>query len=248
MRTLLWFLAVLLVYCASPPHHILAEMPAAQPVATEPRRARVVIVVRDDCPKCEEQLKQLRRSGGPFESMKAVGWKIDTTPDSHIQIVNRKDVPQLANALATADYPAIAAIDGDEVTRYFKSGCTTPLDAWTFNWLLTGKNVRPEEPVAEPVRVATTGNYRLRGNHWSVDGDFNPSQEKVVEHLRGSNHSTSAAAYGNFETWSLEELRSLHDDLHERDGGLAGRVGARPSSSSRSNSSRPLYMTPKAFR
>ncbi len=248
MRFLPWFLAVLLVYCASPPLQILADQPVAKPSSTETRQARVLIIVKDDCPKCEEQLKQLHRPGGPFESMKATGWKIDTTPDAHVQIVNYKDVPKFTVALTTTDYPAVAAIDGEEVTRYFKSGCTTPLDAWTFNWLLTGKNERPTEPATEPVRVATTGNYRLRGNHWSVEGDFNPSQQKIVAHLRGPNHAASASAYGNFEAWSVEELRSLHDDLHEREGGLASGVGVGTSSRSKSSSSRPAYLTPKASR
>lgn len=112
---------------------------------------------------------------------------------------------------------------------------------------MTGRNERPAEPVSEPARVATTGHYRLRGNHWSVEGDFNPTRETTITHLRGPNHVNSIAAYGDIETWSLEELRSLHDDLHEREGGFSSGTGAM-SSSSRSSSSRPSYLLPKTQR
>ncbi len=149
---------------------------------------------------------------------------------------------------ACTDYPVVAGIDGSEVLRYFKSGCTTPLDPWTFGWLMTGKNERPTVSVTEAVGVATTGNYRLRGNHWSVEGDFHPTQGKLVAHLRGANHATSASAHGGIETWSLEELRSLHDDLHEREGGMSSGVGVARSSSTRSSASRPAYLIPKGQR
>jgi len=248
MRLLPHFLAVLLVYCT----HLSSVSPADEPQgltsSLPPRRVRVLIIVRDNCPKCDVELLRLRKPGGTFEAMKAVGWKIDSTPDAHVQIVNMTEVPQYAKSLENADYPAIAAIDGEEVTRYFKTGCTTPLDPWTFGWLMTGKNERPTEPVSEPARVASTGSYRLRGNHWSVEGDFNPTQPTVVAHLRSPNHANSAGAYGNIETWSVEELRSLHDDLHEREGGLSSGTGVGQSSSSRSNANRPAYMVPKSQR
>jgi hypothetical protein len=44
----------------------------------------------------------------------------------------------------------------------------------------------------------------------------------VLAHLRGPNHGHAAPGYGSLETWSVEELRSLHDDLHEREGGTVG--------------------------
>jgi hypothetical protein len=59
----------------------------------------------------------------------------------------------------------------------------------------------------------------LRGNHWSVEGDFNPTSELLVRHLRGPNHGHQIATDWKIEEWSTEELRSLHDDLHEREGG-----------------------------
>src|SRR4029079_12262793 len=104
-----------------------------------------------------------------------------------------------------------------EIVRSFKDGCTTPLDAWTFGWLLKGKNERPKAPIPEPARVDTTNSYRLRGNHWSVDGDWSPSRDTLVSHLRSPNHAGQLASNWRIEGWSNEELRSLHDDLHERE-------------------------------
>jgi hypothetical protein len=248
MRNVLRLCAALLWICAVSPCMGLANEAGVSSDSAPQQRVRVLILVRDDCPKCEEQLQQLQRPGGPFEALKARGWKIGESAESHIQITKPTTVPELAKSLGDIDYPAIMATDEKEVVRYFKSGCTTPLDQWTIGWLISGKNERPTEPVSEPARVASTGNYRLRGNHWSVEGNFNPSQEYVVAHLRGPNHSASAAAYPQIETWSVEELRSLHDDLHEREGGLSSGVGAARSSGSRSSSSRPSYLTPKGLR
>jgi hypothetical protein len=69
----------------------------------------------------------------------------------------------------------------------------------------------------EEARRYLTGSYPLRGNHWSVEGDSNPSTEKLIGHLRGPNHGHQIAANYAIESWSYEELRSLHDDLHERE-------------------------------
>lgn len=246
MRFLPWLCSGMLILCASPLARSLANDLVAVAQPSQPDRERVLIIVRDDCPKCDAQLQKLRAPGGTFDLLKAKGWVIGAESSAHIQIVNQKAVPELVKSLGDQDYPAIAGFDGREVTRYFKSGCTTPLDPWTFGWLLTGKNERPTEPVSEPALVASTGNYRLRGNHWSVEGDFNPSREKTLAHLYGANHANSSAAYGKIDTWSLEELRSLHDDLHEREGGLSSGVGR--STSSRSSSSRPAYLSPKTLR
>lgn len=241
MRLLLICSAILLSFSATDRWlHADEETP-------RPRKLRVLFIVRDACPQCEEELHRLRKPGGPFEAMKSVGWKIGPTPDSHVQIVNRDALPEFVESLKLTDYPAVAGIESDEVVRYFKTGCTTPLDAWTFGWLLTGKNERPAAAIPEPVQVASTGSYRLRGNHWSVDGDWNPSKPTVLTHLRGPYHATGAAAYGTIENWSLEELRSLHDDLHERDGGLSSGVGY-AGTAAQTKSNRPAYMIPKALR
>lgn len=248
MRLVPWLCAVLLISCAFPLRLLAAEESQALASisdAGKPVRSRVIIITRDDCPRCEAVLADLRSSGGTFESLKSKGWSIGTTPASHIQIVKRDEVPELAKSLGDVDYPALAGIEGEEVLRFFKTGCTTPLDVWTFGWLATGKNERPLEAASEPALVETTGHYRLRGNHWSVEGDFNPSREKTLTHLRGPNHAASSSTYGAIDSWSLEELRSLHDDLHEREGGVSSGGGA---SSFSSRSSRPTYLLPKTLR
>ncbi len=112
-------------------------------------------------------------------------------------------------------------------SRFDNYGCTTPLDAWTFGWLIKGQNERPKAAIPEAVEVETTGHYPLRGNHWSIDGIWNPSHDTLVRHLRGPNHGHQITANNwQIKTWSDEELRSLHDDLHEREGG--GYVQAAP--------------------
>lgn len=192
---------------------------AADASRVEPRKLRVLFITAKDCAKCERELERLRQTGGVFESMRATGWKIGETPDNHIQIVDRADVPELAELLKDRELPSVVCVENGEVLRYFKHGCTTPLDAWTFSWLMKGQNERPKPAIPEKIEVETTGHYPLRGNHWSVDGDFDPSHAKVVAHLRNEFHSPQLMAEWKIDEWSVEELRSLHDDLHERYGG-----------------------------
>jgi hypothetical protein len=184
-----------------------------------PNYPRVLFITTKDSPNCDTVLARLRKPGGDFENMRAAGWTIGETADNNIQIVDRDLIPELAEKLKIHEYPAVACIGKGKVVRSFKSGCTTPLDAWTFGWLAKGIDERPTAPVLEAATVETTGHYPLRGNHWSVSGDWNPTREEVVAHLRGPNHAAEILASQQIETWSLEELRSLHDDLHEHEPG-----------------------------
>lgn len=196
-----------------------ANKSATEPRRVAPRSLRVLFITAKDCEKCDAELKRLRQPDGEFESMQARGWKIGESPDNHIQIVDRADVPEFAELLKDRELPSVICVENGEVLRYFKHGCTTPLDAWTFGWLMKGQNERPKPAVPEKIEVETTGHYPLRGNHWSVDGDFNPSHAKVVAHLRNEFHGPQLTAEWKIDEWSVEELRSLHDDLHERYGG-----------------------------
>lgn len=188
------------------------------------RNPRVMFITMKGCERCARELARLRRPGGDFEAMRSRGWTIGESDDSHLQIVDRRAIPDLISQLNIREYPTVACVNDGEIVRSFKDGCTTPLDSWTFGWLLKGINERPQAPVLEPARVATTGSYRLRGNHWSVDGDWAPSRDKLVSHLRSPNHAGQLASNWRIEGWSYEELRSLHDDLHERELG-AGSSG-----------------------
>ena len=193
-----------------------------------PRNTRVVFITAEECDECDRVLTRLRRPGGDFETMKSAGWKIGEGPENHIQIVDRATVADLVEKLEVRDFPTVACITDGEIIRAFQSGCTTPLDSWTLSWLMKGKDERPTPIKPEPITVATTGNYPLRGNHWSLDGIWNPSKEALVSHLRGPVHGPQlAASYSSYqiETWSVEELRSLHDSLHEREMGGAVPAG-----------------------
>jgi hypothetical protein len=179
--------------------------------------SRVLFITKQGCERCENELNRLRAPGGDFEKLQSTGWRIGDGPNNHIQIVDRDEIPDLMQLLKVTEFPTVACIVNGEIIRYFKEGCTTPLDVWTFGWLLKGENERPKSAISELAKVETTGHYRLRGNHWTVEGDPNPSKETVLKHLRGI-HGNSSASYGAIETWSTEELRSLHDDIHEREG------------------------------
>ncbi len=180
--------------------------------------SRVLFITAKGCAKCDTELARLNAPAGDFAWLRSGGWRIGPGSENHIQIVDRDAIPDLIAKLKPREFPAVACVEDGEVVRSFKSGCTTPLDAWTFDWLAKGVNERPKAAVPEAVQVESTGSYPLRGNHWSVDGDWNPSREKVVEHLRGPNHVAYLQASWHIDSWSYEELRSLHDDLHERYG------------------------------
>jgi hypothetical protein len=209
--------------------NVTDDKPSATPETAKPsasnhpagpaaHSSRVLFITAKSCPKCDAELARLNAAGGDFAWLRSGGWRIGPGPENHIQIVDRDAIPELVRKLDPHEFPAVACIDDGEVVRSFKSGCTTPLDAWTFDWLAKGVNHRPAAPVLEAARVESTGSYQLRGNHWSVDGDWNPSRDKVLEHLRGPNHVSYLQASWHIDAWSYEELRSLHDDLHERYG------------------------------
>lgn len=178
--------------------------------------SHVVVIVAKDCKRCDDELARLKKAGGEFERMRAAGWLIGDGPWNHIQIVDREKVADLVAKLKPREFPVVACVEGGEVVRSFKSGCTTPLDAWTFGFLAKGVDERPPGTVLEAARVESTGSYPLRGNHWSVDGDWSPTRETVLQHLHGPNHSWELESRWQIDKWSYEELRSLHDDLHER--------------------------------
>lgn len=197
------------------------------------RNPRVMVITDLSSLQCQRELERLRKPAGEFAGMESRGWKIGSGAENHIQIIERDQVPELLKQLGTTEFPVVACISDGQIVRSFKDGCSTPLDAWTFGWLLKGVNERPKAPIPEAIRVATTGSYPLRGNHWTVDGDTNPTKETLVSHLRSATHVNYLDASWKIEDWSTEELRSLHDDLHERYGPASPAASAStPSSSS----------------
>lgn len=222
------------------PSKPLETEPVPPPSKVVPREPRVLFITEVNNEKCLTELTRLRRPGGDFEAMKSRGWKIGPGPENHLQIVDRETISELVRELNVREFPTVACIEKGEIVRSFKDGCSTPLDAWTFGFLISGKNERPAASVPEAVRVASTGSYRIRGNHWSVDGDWNPARATVVSHLRGPNHAYRISGNWRLENWSYEELRSLHDDLHESEQGSS-------SSSSSSSRSSNTNRSPKDF-
>lgn len=199
-------------------------------VSSAARNPRVLFITMQGCGACERELARLRRPGGDFDAMRARGWKIGDSAENHVQIVDEAAIPELVQKLSIHEFPTIACVANGEIVRSFKHGCTTPLDAWTFGFLLNGENERPKTSIPEQARVESTGSYPLRGNHWSIDGDWAPTKPTLISHLRGPNHASQLSAGWAIDSWSYEELRSLHDDLHEKElaagGGSSGVVSA----------------------
>ena len=191
----------------APPNPVLKSIDGRSP--------RVLLITTDDCSKCDETLEKLKAEDGTFERLKAQGWKIGEERDCHLQIVNQKSIASFVKQLNVRRYPTVACIHEGRIVRSFKDGCTTPLDEWTFGWLYTGRDERDEPALPQDVTVFWTGTYPLRGKHWSIEGDWVPSFEKLVIHMRGDNHKDQVPASWPIETWSYEEVRSLHDDVHE---------------------------------
>jgi hypothetical protein len=201
--------------------------------APRPRHTRVLFITSQDAPQCERELARLNASEGDFAKLRSRGWKIGAGPENHLQIVDQAAIPELIAQLQVHDYPTVACISDGSVLRSFQSGCTTPLDMWTFGWLAKGIDERPASSVPEAARAETTGHYPLRGNHWSVDGAWTPARETVISHLRSPAHVIHLDSSWAIDTWSYEELRSLHDNLHEQFGG--GVSASRAKSTSRSS-------------
>ena len=188
---------------------------------------RVLVIILPNCKRCEEELQRLQASKGPFEVLRKNGWRIGHGPANHIQLVTTPDQadpdisPVIASIKISKD-PVVVAVESGKPIRSFIAGCTTPLDEWTFGWMLTGNDERPKGSIPESATISTTGNYPLRGNHWYVEGIWNPTSEFVINHLR-SNHPTALKIEWKLKSWSHHELLSLHDDIHEREEGFRSR-------------------------
>ncbi len=207
--------------------------PVGESAALKGRNPRVLLIVARDCPRCDETLARLRAPKGDFEKMRSVGWKIGSSAGDHLQIVDREKVEALVERLGVKEFPSVVGLENGRIERSFQTGCTTPLDMWTFAWLLKGQDERPANSSPEKATAATTGHFPLRGNHWTIDGDWQPSRERLVSHLRGPVHGPQIAGRYEIEGWSYEELRSLHDKLHEVEmGGVQYGMGSSQSSPS----------------
>ncbi len=205
-----------------------------------PRAKRILLLTAPSCALCSDELRRLEAPDGPFELLRNRGWKIGPGAENHIQIVDKSasvdaEFARVVAQLHPVNSPVVVYVENGEIARSFQGGCTTPLDQWTFGWLMTGNDQRPAPYHPQTVTVVTSGNYPLRGNHWSVEGHFNPSREYIIQHLR-SVHGGYLQVNWNIETWSQEELLSAHDDIHDRTEGFRGRyTGSGSATSSRTS-------------
>ena len=197
-----------------------------------PAKRRVMIIITDNCPRCDRELDRLKAPGGTFETLRRTGWKIGDSAEDHIQIAHADQLHEQIKTWGIKMLPAVICVRGNEIERTFKDGCGTPLDPHTFGWLIKGVDERKTPVKAEPVTVKTTGHYPLRGNHWNVEGDWFPGREKVLAHLRSAVHVDLIPSRFKLESWSEEELLALHDDLHESS---APQTGATRTIGSQSN-------------
>lgn len=177
---------------------------------------QVLFIMNWRHPGAEAELRRLEEIGGVFERLRDRGWKVGIAETDNLRIVSDDQVRPLVDRLKFQRYPAVVAVHDGDVIRSFQDGCTTPLDEYTFEWMRNGVSNRPADAPLLTATVPWSGTYPLRGSHWSVDGSYSPTQEHLLRHLRGANHRHLIPADWAIETWSYEELRSLHDDLHER--------------------------------
>lgn len=170
---------------------------------------RVMLFNADWCPACVAD--QPKREAA-LAALQRKGWRVGEQPEDQFQIVD-VDASDLDERLGIDAVPAYVKVEDGRIVRQFRRGCSEPLDAWALGRLYTGRDQRPE-PKRAPVTAATTGQYPLRGNWWSVDGQWNAIKAVLIAHLTGGEHR------GKFDRdWlqslSRAELHSLHSDDHE---------------------------------
>ncbi len=81
------------------------------------------------------------------------------------------------------------------------------VEVWTKEWLLH-TSLQNEDPI-------TDGCYPISGGWWSVEGDWNPTANKVRKHLFESpNHTDGEFTNAWLESLTRPELQSVHSDHH----------------------------------
>lgn len=174
-----------------------------------PRDPRLLLLHSPSSEPSRTELAKLRVAEGEFQYLEARGWKIGDSVFEHIQMIDADVWPGTAQMHGVTRFPWVGCLERGHVVRTRKAGCTPPLNGDTLYRLLTGG-----PPSAKPL-PGRSQQYPLRAGHWYIDGDFDPILETVITHLRSPMHREQIPAAWKIEDWSYEELRSLHDDLHE---------------------------------
>lgn len=200
-----------------------AEKPAESNNPRYTRRAnRIVLVGSNDCPPCLVLAPKVDKALTALE--KQGQWTIGEEPYYMIQHFFADERPELLDQLGkelgippeSLSFPFVVKIENGKIVRRWTPGCTTPMDVWTFSWLMDGVEVRPVTVEPEKATVARSGHYPLTGGWWSVEGHWNPSKAFLISHLtRHSNHASRFAKRRAWlETLSIAELQSVHTDDH----------------------------------
>lgn len=127
---------------------------------SEERIPRILILVQQGCLPCVALKRELEPE---FAALRSVGWKIGTTADCHVQIVDIGQQPRYA-VFAVDGTPAIVRFDGIGVVKNSLPTVRTPVDRWSIGLLLKGVDERPQpEPrpfyVTRPAGIVREKSY-----------------------------------------------------------------------------------------
>ncbi len=127
----------------------------------------------------------IRRDPNWLENLR----RLDIRQDfSHVRSLLKTYGPETTNL----NLPLLLALPQDT---------ESDVEYWNLGWL--------------KARDASQGCYPISPNWWSVDGDFDPTLEKVLTHLyKSPNHTGGYFRLDWLEQLKFEELQSLHSDHH----------------------------------
>ncbi len=110
----------------------------------------------------------------------------------------------------TFSIPAIVRWENGHVVRSWTGVCNRPLDKYTLHWLDTGIDRRPVR-----YTLQDGGLYPTRSGWWSVDDEWQPSEQYLRDHLiEGPEHADRYDTDWLYEL-TYAEMMSLHSDAHE---------------------------------
>lgn len=142
---------------------------------------------------------------GTLEKLSQAGWRIGDAPDAQIRI---ETSPIVAHFYGITEKPAAIYVEGDDIVRRLGEKCGLKRDAFAIGWLYTGQTQVTHQQTQ-------TGRYPLRGHWWSVSGDWKPTRQQVIQHLKTSSQHRGEFPSEWLDTLSYEEAHSLHSDDHE---------------------------------
>lgn len=116
---------------------VSSDMSAAHQSRRYERIPRILFLEQKGCLPCVALKRELEPE---FAALRAVGWKIGSTSDCHVQIVDIGEQPHYA-VFAVNGTPAIVRFDGWGLVA---ESATRPMDRWSIGLLLKGVDERPQ--------------------------------------------------------------------------------------------------------